>query len=183
MGDFDSIKIGVCTVKYTPAGGVETDLGLTAGGVLVKYRARWHEIKADQYGDTTIDAALIGENISVRIPMLETTVAKMKLAMPSTTLITEVAGSKLNIGSRPGKRAQDVAGLLVIHPISAGASVADDISIYKAVVLDSEIELPYKIDGERVLQVDFVAIVDKNKTDGNLLAHIGDAAIDGVEPV
>jgi hypothetical protein len=50
--------------------------------------------------------------------------------------------------------------------------------LHKAVIA-SEVKLEYKKDEQTVYEVEFFALIDETKTDGNFLASIGDPAIAG----
>jgi hypothetical protein len=46
--------------------------------------------------------------------------------------------------------------------------------MHKAVVSNT-IELPYQNDGERIIEVEFTALLDESKSDGNYLGFLGDS--------
>lgn len=170
MGAFDSVKLGVCEI-YLKADGATTftELGLTSGGCEFKYSPKWKELMADQYGETPIDYVLIGEGVSVKVPLLETSKEKLKMAMPGATL----TGGVLSLGSKPGKRASDNACVLVLHPISSGTSHSDDITLYQA-INTGEASLNFAIDKEQVFECSFIGLIDKTKSDGSMLCSIGE---------
>ena len=77
MPDFESVKLGVCDIHWNEA--PEVFLGLTKGGCELSYIPSYHDMKVDQYGDTIIDKSLLGEKISVKVPLAETDLDKIEM--------------------------------------------------------------------------------------------------------
>jgi hypothetical protein len=172
--DFKSVKLGVCNIFYKAVGETTfVDLGLTSGGCEWKYAPKWKELIADQYGETPIDYVLTGEAVSIKVPLIETTKKKMKIAMSGATVTGAEGAEVLTIGSLAGKRASDVAGTLVLHPISSGEAHADDITIFRA-FNNGEVVLPFTIEKEQVMECTFVGLIDPNKANGSMLCSIGE---------
>jgi hypothetical protein len=167
MADATKIQLGVCSVTYK---GV--DLGHTIGGVTVTYAPEFYESKVDKYGSSVVEKFLVGERLSAKASLAEWTLANLQVAINQGTLAGD---DSVTVGSIAGKKASLNAGLLVLHPIAAGASVRDyDVSIYKAVVTN-ELTIEHKNDGEKLLPVEFDGLVDEGRTDGNMLGFIGDS--------
>lgn len=162
----DNVKLGVCSVTYN---GV--DLGHTKGGVTVTYEPEYHEVTVDKYGNTPVDMKLLGERFTAVVPLAESTLSNFGVAIPEGT----TSGSKLTIGSSVGDALSDGAAQLVLHPIAnASSNLEDDVVMYKAVVSDS-VEIAYANDGERILEVTFIALLDETRTDGDYLGMVGDS--------
>ena len=173
MGDFDSVKVGVCDCYWTPQGsGTEVFLGLTKGGVDFAYTPEWYDIQVDRYGKTQADAALTGESVSAKVPLAETDLKKIQ--MFAHTSIAYGGGRRIAFGRFPGFRLGQKAGTLRLHPIAMGTSRAEDIIIYKA-VNKGNLELNYKIDAERMLNCEFIGMICRYRADGNMLFEIGDS--------
>ena len=94
--------------------------------------------------------------------------------MPHTTL-AGAGNARATIGSQSGKSATAKAVQLVIHPIAAGSSRAYDIVMYKAYQA-GKIALNHKIDEEKLIMVEYQALIDESKSDGNYLGLFGDSA-------
>ncbi|GEK57124.1 hypothetical protein CHL76_02215 [Marinococcus halophilus] len=171
MGDIKNVQIGAQKLTYNGE-----DLGHTNGGCTFGYEPEFADIVVDMYGTTAADKALIGEIVRVTVPMAEVTVDKFKNAIPSGTFVEDSASGKkkLQIGSQAGKKMSDVAAELIMHPSWLPESDKQfDITLHKAIAA-SEVELEYSKDEQAVYEVEFVAIIDESKEDGNLLATIGD---------
>ena len=168
MADATKIQLGVCSVTYK---GV--DLGHTIGGVTVTYTPEYHETKVDKYGSSVVEKFLVGERIVAKGSLAEWTLANLQVAISQGTLQGD---DSVSIGSVAGKKASLTAGLLVLHPLAAGAvTVRDfDVCIYKAVVTN-ELAIEMKNDGEKLLPVEFDGLVDEGRSDGNMLGFIGDS--------
>lgn len=159
------IGLGVCDVTFD---GV--DLGHTQGGVELNYAPTIHETKSDEYGETPLAMTLIGEMVTVKVPMLEWVLANLKVAMPGTTLAGTTT-QQLQGGSTAGKSLDAEAGVLVLTPKK---SPETPITLHRAVV-NSEVTIGFVNDSDRIVEATFVALIDEAKTDGNRLFSIGQA--------
>lgn len=171
----DNINVGVADMTFLPDGeSVPIYLGLTKGGVTLKYEPKFHTIKADQTGETPLDDVLIGENVSVEYKLLDTSLEKMASIMPTAS--AEKEGEKVKavtFGRRPGLRLTHCSGKFVIHPISAGAGdFSKDVIIYRA-ANTANLELAYKLDDEWVIPGKIVGYYDDSKVEGDQLFRIG----------
>lgn len=171
--EFQSIKLGVCDCYWVPPGSnAEVFLGLTKGGVELNYTPEWYEITVDQFGNTLTDAALVGETISVKIPLAETDMNKLKMFCHTATWDEET--QKLTFGRFPGMRLETVAGKLRLHPIANGMDRSEDVTIYKA-VNRAPLVLNYRIDGERIYETEFFGMIKRSNGPGKFLFEIGDS--------
>lgn len=169
MANTTNIKIGAVSVNFDG-----TDLGHTMGGAVFNYAPEYADILADQFGNTPVDKALLGEVVTVKVSLAESIIANFNVAMPASTLAGGSSG-RATIGRDAGYRLSSVAGELILHPLVNDASdLSDDIVLHKAVVMD-EVEVPFNNEDERVFEVTFVALVDTTKSDGNYLGFVGDS--------
>lgn len=83
-----NVKLGVCRAYFDG-----DDLGLTQGGVEVSVTTDTHEVMTDQFGKTPINEYIMGRKLTVKVPMLETTVENMVKIMPGAVL-SAVGGVK-----------------------------------------------------------------------------------------
>ena len=167
MASINNVRLGACSVRFN-----NVDLGHTKGGVTFSYAPEWTEVNVDQYGNTPAEKYLTGEVITIKVPLAESTIANMKVAMPAGTF-AGVANARMTLGRDAGLKLSSVAAQLVIHPLNEGTRV-NDIVLHKAAV-HSTVELNHVIDGEKVFELEFVALVDETKTSGNYLGLIGDS--------
>lgn len=168
MPDVTNVKVGACSVTFN-----SIDLGHTKGGVEVSYEPIYHDVSVDKYGETIVDKYLIGEKITVKVPLAEFTIANLKVAMPQGTF-AGAANARILLGKTAGAtKASSLAAQLVLHPLNMGTR-ANDIVIHKAYV-SSTVDLKMMVDEEKVYEVEFEALLDETKTDGNYLGLIGDS--------
>lgn len=80
--DTRNVKLGVCQVFYKGY-----DLGYTKGGVEVSLSTEKHTVQIDQFGQTPINELIMGRNLTVTVPMAETTMENMAAIMPGATLV------------------------------------------------------------------------------------------------
>jgi len=166
MRTVSNIKIGACSVTY---GG--TELGHTKGGVTVSYAPSFADITADEYGETPVDKALTGEEISVAVPLAESTIANLLEAIPASTSAN--GGGAATMGKTAGHLLSTDAKELVLHPLRNEASDdSEDVVLYKAVATDT-VEVNYEVDNEQVVEVTFTGLIDSARSDGALIGHFG----------
>jgi len=164
--DIANVEMGVCTVTFD-----DVDLGHTKGGCLVSYAPDVHKVTVDKYGSTPAKMILIGERLTVKVPLAEATLANIMVAIPGSTDATDAA----TIGRSSGFDLSTVAATLVLHPIANEASDrSEDVVLYKAVAVE-QVEIPFLFDGERVIEVTFEAMIDETQSDGSYLGLIGDS--------
>lgn len=169
MADVTKVLVGVCDVTFN---GV--NLGHTKGGVEVVYEPVYHDVMVDKYGETVVERYLRGEKWTAKVPLAEFTIANLAVGMP----MGELAGAgntRIQVGSNAGKRATSEAAELVLHPINI-VGRENDIVFYKAFP-GAPITLNHKNDEEKLVEVEFMALLDESKSDGNYLGLIGDSAL------
>lgn len=167
MADVTNVQLGVCSVTYNGL-----DLGHTLGGVEVSYEPVYQDIQVDKYGETIVNQVLTGEKLTAKVPLAEFTVANLKTAIPNATY-AGAGNARILIGKSAGAKQTANAYQLVLHPTAEGTK-RHDIVLYKAVV-SSQIMLAHKNDEKKIIEVEFTALLDETKTDGNYLGLIGDS--------
>lgn len=168
MADIDNVKLGPCSVKFN---GV--DVGHTKGGVTVSYEPEYHDITVDKYGNTVAEKVLIGESLKVTVPLAESTIANMLVAIPGAENVG--SGERATIGKDAGERMSASANELVLHPLAnSEADLSEDVVLHKAISAEG-FEYKFATDGERMAEIVFHALLDESKSDGNRLGFIGDS--------
>jgi hypothetical protein len=169
MADITNVQLGVCELAFN---GV--NLGHTIEGVEVSYEPEYTDVSVDKYGNTPVEKYLVGEKLMVKTKLTEYTVALLKQAMPMGSF-AGAGNARLTLGSNAGKKATDYAYQLVLHPISEGTR-RHDIVLHKA-FCHSPIVLPHKNDEQKAYEVEFTAMLDESKSNGNYLGFIGDSTL------
>ena len=167
MADVTKVKVGACSVTFNG-----TDLGHTKGGAEVTYEPVYHDVTVDKYGETVVEKVLIGEKLMAKVPLAESTIANLKVGMPQG----EFAGAgnaRITLGAVAGNKASALAAQLVLHPLAEGTK-AFDVVIHKAYVAN-QIVLSHTVDGEKVIECEFHALLDESKSADNYLGFIGDS--------
>lgn len=172
----EKINIGVADITFTPDGtDIPIYLGLTKGGTTLTYTPEFYDITADQTGKTPLDSILIGEAVQVVASLLDTTVDHIATVVPTADKETEDGKTKaVTFGRRPGLRLGNHAGVLRVHPISAGVGKTDkDVIVYRA-ANKANLELVYQLEDEWVIPCEFVGYPDDFRPEGDQLFRIGD---------
>ena len=174
----ENLRIGdvEAYIDYADGNG-EQFLGETKGGVEFMFEREFEDLTVDKYGNSPLDMALTGNDLKIKIFLAEPTTENIGRAVPEGRYDEGSASSKLGLGTKSGYRLLDDAGLLRLHPRANASSDKDeDIYIWKA-VSSEPVELPFKVDEQRVLEVTFRALVDETKSDGEHLGRVGDEPI------
>lgn len=97
--DTKNVKMGICSIFYKGQ-----DLGYTQGGVTVTVTTNTHKTNVDQFGQTTVNETIMSRDVSVKTPLVETTIDNLVKTMPGATL-TGTGGSpatgKITVATLP----------------------------------------------------------------------------------
>lgn len=167
MGDITKVELGACSITFN---GV--DLGHTLEGCEFTYEPVHTEVKVDKYGETVVDLRLIGEKVTVKCKLAEFKNTNWAVAIPQGAY-AGAANARRTFGAAAGKKGSDDAAQLVIHPLDKGTR-EHDIVLHKAYVQNA-ITIAHKNDEQKTMEVEFMALVDESKSDGNYLGLIGDS--------
>ena len=164
-----NVKLGVCSLTFNAV-----DLGYTKGGVDVEVSTETYTVMVDQFGNTPINDYIIGRTCTVTTPLAETTLDNLVSIMPGATKVTDAVDNtkiKVDVVNGVGTNLIDSAQELVLHPIAAGASVAEDFVIPKANT-PGQMTFAYRLDEERIFNCTWTAYPDTSAS--NLLFTYGD---------
>ena len=167
--DIKNVKLGVCTVKF---GGV--DLGYTKGGVEVTVKTDTHKVNVDQFGKTPINEYIMGREVTVKVPLAETTLDNLVKIMPGATLVTDsVDPTKkvVNVPTGIGTNLLDIANELVLRPVGKN-DASEDFTVFKAGTAGA-LSFAYKLEDERIFNTEFNGYPN---ADGKLFA-VGDTSV------
>lgn len=163
---------GPCSITFK---GV--DLGHTLGGVLLTAERDFEDVKVDRYGDSPIDKILTGNRAMVNFTLAQPNFRSLNTAIPETSSEDGAAADRIDLGAQAGASLRSEAGLLVIHPLkNAVGDTSDDVVLYKAVSAEN-VELPLRVDEQKVVEVTMHALIDETYGAGRRLGHVGPAAI------
>lgn len=164
----ENINLGTCTIDYDG-----TDLGLTIGGVEVVVETQTHKTSVDQFGDTVVAERITGRNITVSLPLAETTLDNLVAIMPGATKV----GSdpyKVEVQSGTGISLLALAKKLTLHPVELPTNdKSRDLIIPKAATAGG-MQFAYKSNEEQVYSCEFMGYPDTDN--GDILFIYGDEA-------
>jgi hypothetical protein len=156
--DVTNVKLGACTVMY----GTD-DLGLTKGGVNVQITTQTKEITTDQFGVAAVNEYIQGRMVTVKVPMAESDLAKLALALPGSVLVTDATDmtkKKLTVSNNQGVSLRDLAKKLVLHPKALAAGLKNEDTVIPLAAPSGQIDYAYTFDNERVYTVTFKGYPD-----------------------
>lgn len=150
------IRLGPCRVTIGSGVGA-VEIAQTKGGVEATIEPLLKEIKIDQYGESAYDDRIVGWNVRVSVPILETDYATLKQTLLYLGEIGVEPGAVKLADRKLGTSMRELAQQLVVHPLENDpANLTDDITLYLAAPVNS-ISLGYNYENERVVQVEFKA--------------------------
>lgn len=167
MPELNNIKLGPAKVTFD---GIE--LGFTIGGVEVQVQTSTHQTTVDQFGDTVVNEYIMGRNVTVKVPLAESTLDNFKRLMPGSDLVQDggaYASGTVNFGTNPSSNQTVVInGVTITFKTSApvaqnnqvllGATAADTaanlVAFLEASANGSISEATYAVNGTTASQVD-----------------------------
>jgi hypothetical protein len=169
MANAQNLRIGDCDVFFN-----EVALGYTKGGVEFTFDREFVDMVADQHGTMPLDMVLSGQDLKIKLTLAEITGSNLAISNPEGGYNFAGSDGKVGFGRDAGYSLLQNAKLLRLHPRNlASTNRNEDIYIFKAVSVES-VNLNYKIDEQRALEITFRALVDTSAQDGYRLGRIGD---------
>ena len=156
-----NIELGPCRVLVN-----ETDVGPTLGPVRLSVKTVWRERRSDRHGATPVERIALGGEARASLRLAEKTLANLKRALPQATEGT----GYLSLGSAPGFKAGSAAVSLRLHP-EERSDAARDVVLHKAVA-GGAVELDYGPGQGRAFEVEFVALLDPSRADGDRVMRL-----------
>ena len=168
----DNIDFGPSVLTFAAS-----ELGRTKGETQFNYGVETYKIETEE--DGVVDEVIIDDALTVTIPLVYTDKATLGAVIPWANLVTGAGGeTKLEIGKAIGKRLTNYADELIIHPIAQGdADKSKDITVFKCYPKPGPLNFTYARSGERIANIQFIAIRDATKPEGSDYFCIGDPAI------
>ena len=149
----EKIDFGPCAVNFG-----NSYLGRTKGETTFNYSLETYDPETEEDGQ--IDSIITKDPLIVTVPLLYTDVDTLSTVIPWA--IKDAGTGKLFVGNAVGKRLTQFAGSLTITPVNGG----NKLNIYKAYPKPGPLNFAYARTGERIANVQFVAIKDETKPAG-----------------
>lgn len=172
--DTQNVKLGVCTITFDGA-----DLGYTKGGVSVEVQTETHKVQVDQFGNSPINEYILSRNVTVTVPLAETTLENLVAIMPGATLVTDTVTptkKKVVVTNAIGTSLLDTAAKLTLHPISNAPTDKSDDFVIPLAATAGQVQYSFKLDEERIYNVTFTGYPDPTT---KTLFVVGDEAVVG----
>jgi hypothetical protein len=169
----ENIDIGPGTSKF---GG--DYLGRTKGETQFNYGIETYEVETEE--DGTVEEVVTKDAMTITVPLVYSDVDTLGLIIPWATIKTDTSGNKrLAVGKAIGTRLAQYAKQLIIHPEAMGDSdKSKDLVIHKCYPKPGPLNFNYARSGERIANVQFVAIRDRTRPAGDDYFSIGDPSIE-----
>jgi hypothetical protein len=144
-----ALELGPCKVEFNG-----TDLGKTLGGVVVRFKDDYVDLKSDQFGTAPEDTVITGSSAELDVPLAELDFAKI-----ATILNQELIGASSGVigENNVGTSLKAAGAELVLTKYSAGVPSTkpeDKITFPLAAPL-ADAELNYDSENQRVMKTMF----------------------------
>jgi hypothetical protein len=163
--DFDDIISGPSKLLLT-----DVDMGHTEGGITATIKPQNRARSVDQFGKSECHILHNGDEVRVMAPLAEYTAAAIaEVYEPGNNQTAAVGAKYMGIGRSAGYiyTAQD---LKIVPHLTADA--AKKLQFYRATAV-GQLKLEYNAAEKDVLfELEFAALVDESKTDGELIGKI-----------
>lgn len=166
--DITQVNLGICSVTLN-----DVNLGFTKGGAELTYKGTWVKLAVDQQGITPVKKVFTGEEVSVKTNLSQLSHDNLVAACGGAgTKITDGTKHAVTFGREPGFEADSY--VLSLHPEYMGASLENDVTIYKASGI-ADVASAFKLEDGTVIPVTFEGIADLTRADKDRLWRFGDA--------
>lgn len=153
----EDYRIGACAIAVN-----DSDVGgTTQEGVLVSYEPDVHLHMSGKYGSTPVKASLIGQKLTVKMAIAETTQENMEIALAGTLQ----EDGKVKFGGFAGVPLVGVK--LTLTPFDGTESW-----VFRNAVPTSPVEIAYQPNNERLYNVTFTALVDESFAEAENVAYV-----------
>ncbi|MFP3609178.1 hypothetical protein SB778_03575 [Paraburkholderia sp. SIMBA_050] len=153
--DTKNVKMGVCLVYYK---GI--DLGYTQGGVQVTVTTQTHKTNVDQFGKTTVNEQIMSRDVSVKVPLAETTLENLVATMPGATIVGTGTDKKAIVTSGVGVSLLDLAGELRLHPKGRAVDDYSEDFVIPLAATSGGLSFAYEVEKERIFDTTFTGYPD-----------------------
>ncbi len=172
-----NLRIGDAELYITNGVDAEFCIGHTKGGIEFTFERDFEDLTHDQGGETPVEKALKGNKLMIKAMVAEATTYNINVAVPEAKYNDGSVSESVGLGTDSGYLLRQNAVQLRLHPRNKSASdYTEDIYVWKAVSVES-VELAYKIDEQRLLEITFEALYDESQADGQRLGRVGPAVI------
>ncbi|MFT4064273.1 hypothetical protein [Paraburkholderia sp.] len=155
--DTKNVKLGVCRVFFNAV-----DLGYTQGGVQVSVKTDTHKVNVDQFGKTTINELIMARDVTVKVPLAETTLENLVAIMPGATLNTDATTQAKSVDVEVGIGVDllSIAQELRLHPIAKADNDYSEDFVIPLAATAGALDFSYDVEKERIYSVDFTGYPD-----------------------
>jgi hypothetical protein len=156
--DTKNVKLGVCKVFFN-----NEDLGYTQGGVEVEVKTDTHKVNVDQFGKTTINEYIMGREVTVKVPLAETTLDNLVAIMPGAKMVVDSADPTkrhVEVTNGVGTDLLTMAKELRLHPKSLADTDKSEDFVIPLAATPGGLKFAYKLENERIFDCDFTGYPD-----------------------
>jgi hypothetical protein len=175
-GDVTLIRTGAHKVTVDP-NGTPKSAGFTKGNLQLTFSVNKRPVQVAEYGTTPVDEEVTGLTLSVKFSMIERSLKVLDIALnglyPGNYFS---ATTNRGIGRSGIQRASVRGKTILLHPLSQGASTAEDITLQQVLLVPTG-NIEYSDQGDQVIEVEGTCIVSPTAADGSLLAIINEANV------
>lgn len=146
-----ALELGPCKVEFN-----SVDFGKTLGGVVIRFKDDYVDLKSDQYGTAPEDTIITGNYADVEVPLAELDFAKIAVALNQSVFGSSagVAGEN-NVGT--SLKTSGAALVLTKYVNGAPSTNAADKITFPLASCVTDAEMTYDAANQRVMKAMFKA--------------------------
>ena len=151
-----NLRIGDAELWINNGVDAEFVIGHTKGGIEFSFERDFEDLTHDQGGETPVEMALKGNNLTFKAMVAEATTYNLNLAIPEGKFNDGSISESLGLGTDSGYLLRQNAVQMRLHPRNKAASDYTE---------------------QRILEITFRALYDDQQPDGQRLGRVGPQAI------
>ena len=172
-GDVTLVRTGAHKVTIDAAGTPKV-AGFTTGSLSLSINTPKRQTYVAEFGQTPIDEEVLGIQATITFSMIERSLKVFDIAFNGLYPGTGVANAR-TLGRSGIYTAQSRGKSITLHPVVEGSSTARDI-ILRKVLLSPTGTIEYSDQGDQIIQVSGMCVIDGSQSDGAMLMQIGETA-------
>ncbi len=172
-GDPTLIRTGAHRVTIDAAGTPKV-AGFTVGSLALAFNTPKRQVFVAEFGQTPVNEEVLGQQVTITFSMIERSLKVFDIAFNGLYPGTGVANAR-TLGRSGIYTAQDRGKSITLHPVVEGSSTARDIVLRK-VLLSPTGNIEYSDQGDQIIQVSGMCVIDASQSDGALLMQIGETS-------
>lgn len=141
----------------------------THGGITATVKPSQHMVTVDMYGVSVVNMRHTGDDVRLKAPLAEyAAIALAEIYEPGNNQTAAGGAKYMGVGRSAGYVYTDQAATIVPY---LTADAAKCCSFFRVSPI-GEVSQNFEVDKDRIVEMEFICMVDTSKTDGELIGKI-----------